>query len=199
MHEEENLDRILESSLSRYGDPGADSGLAERILARMSSEARVSSEQSSNRSAPRWRSRFVLWAALPAAACLLLTLFLLKSAGPGAHQQSTRSPQPSSTSSGSETPVANITPAQQSRPTARHHSQPRPTMAAALAAAPPKLDVFPLPQPLSPEERALYAFATQVPEKQRQAILDAQKNVDAPLNIASIHIQPLEISETGKN
>ena len=83
MHEKDHLNRMLESSLSSYGDPGhgdsgPDPGLAERIL------ARVSSEQSSDHSAPRWRSRFLLWAALPAAACLLLTFLLLKSAGPPA-------------------------------------------------------------------------------------------------------------------
>jgi hypothetical protein len=192
MHEKD-LDRMLESALSSYGDPGADSGLAERIL------ARVSSEQSSNHSAPRWRNRFLLWAALPAAACLLLTFLILRSAGPPATHQSARLPQPA-TSAGSKAPmVANITPAQKTLPTARHHTQPRLTSAAAKAAVPPKLDVFPLPQPLSPEEQALYTFATQVPEKQRQAILDAQKNVDAPLNIAAIHIQPLELSDTSKN
>ena len=76
MHEKDHLDRMLESSLSNYGDSGADSGLAERIL------GRVSSETKANKSAPGWRNRFVLWAALPAAACLLLTVLLLKSAGP---------------------------------------------------------------------------------------------------------------------
>jgi hypothetical protein len=197
MHERD-LDRMLESSLSSYGDPdthlGADSGLAERIL------ARVSREQRSNHPSPRGRNRFLLWAALPAAACLLLTLLLLKSAGPGTDHQSASLPQHSSTSGGSKAPVvANITPAQKTPLTARHHTQPRPTGAAAKAAAPPKLDVFPLPQPLSPEEQALSTFATEVPEKQRQAILDAQKNVDAPLNIAAIHIQPLELSDTSKN
>ena len=59
--------------------------------------------------------------------------------------------------------------------------------------------MYSLPRPLSPEERALYAFATQVPEEQRQAVLAAQKNDDAPLNIAAIHIQPLEMSDPGKN
>ena len=172
-----------------------DSGLAARIL------ARVSSEQSSNRSASRSRSRFLLWAALPAAACMLLIFVLLRSAGPVSDHQSASSPQPSSsTSSGSKAPVvASNTPAKKTSPTARHHMRPQPTTAAAKAAAPPKLDVFPLPQPLSPEEQALYAFATQVSEKQRQAVLDAQKNVDAPLNIAAIHIQPLEITDTSKN
>lgn len=194
MHEEDHLDRMIESSLSSYGDLGMDSGLDERIL------ARVSSEKSFNLSEPKRGSRFLLWAALPAAACLLLTLALLKSAGPGANHQSASSPQHSFRSSGSKAPVvATITPAQKTPPTAIHPTQPRPTIAVAKAAALPKLDVFPLPQPLSPEEQALYTFATQVPEKQRQAILDAQKNVDAPLNIAAIHIQPLEINETGKN
>ena len=194
MHENDDLDRMLNSSLSNYGDPGADTGLAERIL------ARVSSEQSPSRSAPRWRSGFLLWAALPAAACVLLTLLVLRSAGPRIAHPSASLPQPSSTSSGSKTPaVANITPAQKTPLIARHRTAPRPTIAVAKAAARPKLDVFPLPQPLSPEEQALYAFATQVPEKQRQAILDAQKNADAPLDIAAIHIQPLEISDTGKN
>ena len=111
MHEEDQLDRMLESSLSSYGDPGADagteSGLAERIL------ARVSSEQSSDYSAPRRHSRFLLWAALPVAACLLLTFLLLKPAGPAATHQSASLPQPASTGRETKAPaIANITSAQ---------------------------------------------------------------------------------------
>ena len=195
MREEDQLDRMLDASLSSYGDPGPDSGLAGRIL------ARVASEQSSNRS-PRWRSRFLLWAALPAAACLLLTLLLLRSAGrPGAIHPSATLPQPASTNTISKAPgITGGKPAQKATDIVVHHAQIRPSATVAKsAAARPKLDVFPLPQPLSPEEQALYAFATQVPEKQRQAILAAQQNDDAPLNIAAIHIQPLEISDTGKN
>jgi hypothetical protein len=194
MHEKDHLDRMLESSLSNYGDSGADSGLAERIL------GRVSSETKANKSAPGWRNRFVLWAALPAAACLLLTVLLLKSAGPHVTHQSARSPQAASTSTGSKAPgVANATSAQKTTTSAIRRTQPLPTVAVARPPARPKLDVFPLPQPLSPEEQALYAFATQVPEEQRQAVLTAQKKDDAPLDIAAIHIQPLEISDTGKN
>jgi hypothetical protein len=192
MHDEDHLDRMLESSLSHYGDPGAETGLAERIL------EHVSSEQSSERSAPRWHNRFLLWAALPAAACLLLTFLPLKTAGPGATHQSASLPQPAGRESKAPV-IANITSARRTLPIARHRWQPRPTTAVAKSTAKPKLDVFPLPQPLSPEEQALYAFATQVPEKQRQAILDAQKDIDAPLNIAAIHIQPLEVTDTGKN
>ena len=40
MHEKDDLDRMLESSLSSYGDAGAEQGLAERILARVASEQR---------------------------------------------------------------------------------------------------------------------------------------------------------------
>jgi len=194
MHENDDLDRMLDSSLTNYGDPGPDSGLAERIL------ARISSEQRSDRSAPRWRSRFLLWAALPAAACLLLTLFIWKPAGPGTPHQSASLPQAASAESGSKAPkVADVTHAEKLPIAAKHHTHTPPTIAASKSATRPKLDVFPLPHPLSPEEQALYAFATQVPEKQRQAILDAQKDIDAPLSIAAIHIQPLEVTDTGKN
>lgn len=198
MPEKDQLDRMLESALSSYGDPGTDHeaelGLAERIL------ARVSSEENPYRSAPRWRSRFWVWAALPAAACLLLTFLLLKSAGPRNTQQSARLPQAASSSAENKVPnAANGTPAQKTLITRRHNPQPRSTSAVAKSAARPKLDVFPRPQPLSPEEQALYAFATQVPEEQRQAVLAAQKGDDAPLNIAAIRIQPLDISDTGKN
>ena len=196
MHEEDHLDRMLDSSLSSYGDPGPDtgmeSGLAERIL------ARVSSEQRSDRSAPRWHSRFLLWAALTVAAGLLLTLSIWKPAGsPAIHHASTEQPDIASVTPKSQNPTL-VTPAQKRTTSTIRRTPVRPSVAAAESAR-PKLSVFPLPQPLSPEERALYAFATQVPEKQRQAILDAQKNVDAPLNIAAIHIQPLGITDTGKN
>lgn len=194
MHEKDSLDRMLESSLSSYGDSGADSRLAERIL------AHVSREQRPHQSAPRWRKRLVLWAALPAVACLLLTFLLLRSAGPGATHQSASLPLPASTSTGSKAPkVANGALARKTSVTAKPHAQTPAATAVAKSAARPKLDVFPLPHPLSPEEQALYAFATQVPDEQRQAVLAAQRNDDAPLNVAAIHIQPLEIPDTGKN
>ena len=63
----------------------------------------------------------------------------------------------------------------------------------------PKLDVFPAPQPLTAEERALYSFATDVPEKQRQAVLNAQKNDNAPLDVAAIRIPPIELPAEGNN
>jgi hypothetical protein len=194
MHEKDHLDQVLESSLSSYGDPGADTGLAERIL------ARVSSEKKSNEPTPRWRSRFLLWAALPAAACLLLSFFLLKSAGPLATHPSARLPQTASTAPKSTPPgLSGVVPAQRTHRSAPRRTESRPTVAFAKSAPRPKLDVFPQPQPLSSQEQALYAFATQVPEEQRRAVMAARKNDDAPLNIAAISIQPLEVPDTGKN
>jgi hypothetical protein len=192
MHEKD-LDRMLESSLSSYGDPRADAGLAERIL------ARVSSEQGSNHSAPRGRNRFLLWAAVPAAACLLLTFLLLRSAGPPATHLSARLPQPAASAVSKAPGVANATPAQKTTTSAIHRRLLRPAIAVAISGARPKLDQFPQPWALSPEEQALYVFATQVPEKQRQAILEARKNDNAPLKLDAIEIPQIEMPDTGRN
>ena len=191
MREKDHLDRMLDSSLSNYGDPGANSGLAERIL------AQVSSGRSLHRSAPRRSNHLLLWVALPAAACLLLTLLLLKSSGPPAAHQSAGLSPAASTNSGSKAPRVETVRAP--APKAIIRMQHRPSANVAESAARPKLDVFPLPQPLTAEEQALYTFATRVPEQQRQAILAAQRNDDAPLNVAAIKIQPLEMPDTGNN
>ena len=190
MHEKDHLDRMLESALSSYGDPGVDSGLAERVL------ARVSNERAPHQSAPMWRSRLVLWAALPAAACLLLSLVLWKHSGPVTHPSGGFAESASSNHSSKVPGFENVRP-----PTvkAKTRTPLRHSPAVPESAVRPKLDVFPLPQPLTREEQALYTFATQVPEQQRQAILAAQQNDDAPLNIAAISIPPLEISDSRKN
>jgi hypothetical protein len=194
MHEKDHLDQMLESSLSSYGDPGADSGLAERIL------ARVSSEKKSKESASGWRNRVPLWIALPAAACLLLSLLVWKSMGPSAIRPSTHQPSVASVTPKSQAPdLANVVPAKRIPTHTVLRTTSRPAGAVTRSATRPKLDVFPQPQPLSPEEQALYAFATQVPEEQRRAVMTARKNDDAPLNIAAISIQPLEVPDTGKN
>ena len=55
----------------------------------------------------------------------------------------------------------------------------------------PKLDVFPAPAPLTPEERSLAAVADAGPPPQRDALIESQKNLDTPLNIAALNIPPL--------
>jgi hypothetical protein len=56
----------------------------------------------------------------------------------------------------------------------------------------PKLDVFPTPQPLTPQERALSSMATQAPVPLRKALAEAQTQEDTPVRIAAIHIPPIE-------
>jgi hypothetical protein len=63
----------------------------------------------------------------------------------------------------------------------------------------PKREVFPTPQPLSPEERAFANFVARSTETERQSFIEAQKRDDAPLSIAAIEIQPLDPPSPGGN
>ncbi len=54
----------------------------------------------------------------------------------------------------------------------------------------PKLEVFPTPHPLSPEERALVEFVNQHPTEAAQ-LVDAERRSSEPIQIAAIHIEPL--------
>src|SRR6185312_1147206 len=65
----DQLDRVLDSALATYADPGPDSGLEQRILGRIANEA-----------TPAPRRRWLAWSiALPVAAGLLIFAVL---AGP---------------------------------------------------------------------------------------------------------------------
>ena len=59
----------------------------------------------------------------------------------------------------------------------------------------PKLEVFPTPRPLSPEEQELVAFATETPAKVREQVVEAQKHVSDPIVIADVKIAPLRVAE----
>jgi len=187
MHEEDRLDRMLESSLSSYGDPGMDSGLAERVL------ARISSEQSSDRSVRKWRSRFLLWAALPAAACLLLTFLLLKSSGPRVTHPLVGLPESASRNVGNKAPRVEIAAKPVPKTVVRPRHQASTDVAKSVAR--PKQDVFPLPQPLSPEEQALIAIATAPASSARENLIASQRQLDAPLEISAINIPSLTKSD----
>jgi hypothetical protein len=194
MPDDRKLDLILDSALKTYAEPNP--GLEERVLSALT-------EIHSPVSAPSPSRHWIVWAfAVPAAACLLLFVFLIKRAPQANAGLQPKTHQPIQTA---------IRPVQSHPSVPLHtvltHRFRRPAVPAklgtdrALATSVPlpKRDLFPTPQPLTPEERALYTFATQAPEKQRQAILDARKNDDAPLNLAAIHISPLEMPDTGKN
>ena len=194
MREIDDFDHLIDSALSHYGDPGPDSGLDQRVL------ARISSARASERVAPASRRRWLPWVVgLPVAAGLLLFFFL---AGP-----KTASPPTSVAKGMAQTQQVPIVTAP-SEAASAHRSEPvssnghvpfnlrsRSGKQASRTVALPKLDVFPTPQPLTAEEQALVAFAVRAPESERRSFIEAQKQAEAPLRIAAIEIPPLDSTD----
>jgi hypothetical protein len=185
------FDHLLQSALNTYADPGQDSGLAQRVLAHVAAEC-----------APKQTRRWLPWAfALPVAACLIVLMLVTVSKPARNITDSTnqaRVTQPNSTAIKRDEPSSISTstkygksPRGMSHPNhAATHERPRRL---------PKLDVFPTSQPLTPAEQELVAYIAQAPETELQSLVEAQKQVDAPLSIAAIEIQPLRSPEPAGN
>ena len=190
MPEHDDLDLLLDSALTTYGDPGPDSGLEQRVLTRVAAEA-----------APLPLHRWLPWAiALPVAACLLIFVISMPKVSHSPDTHSTGVTQASEQAAARPVPQPALQPAPARRgELAARKSRPHSVASAAKSVPPPKLDVFPTPRPLTPEEQALVAFATQAPESERLALLEAQKIKDEPLHIAAIHIPPIEPPAPGAN
>lgn len=195
MHEKNELDLLIDSALATYA--GAEDGLEDRIL------ARVAEMQAARRLVRR--RMWMLAVAVPVAACLLLLILV-------PHWRAVTLPKENAW--GNSTTARSVQPAPAPRAkTTIKESQPGTTRSPIRIASAarserqkmmghpslPKLDVFPTPQPLSPEEHALVAFVTQAPDKERRAVVDAQQSQEAPLAIASIKIPPIAPPEEGKN
>jgi hypothetical protein len=181
MPDQDELDEMLHSALNTYGDPGPDSDLAGRVLARVAAA-------NMQRPSRRW----LPWAiALPVAAgvLILVTLFTSRpSSRPADHidQAHVLQPQPAHASRSIASAIS--TPNRRTRVArAKAHD--------ALVAATPlrlqKRDVFPTPQPLTPAEQALADYATHASPADRQALIETQQKIEEPLSIAAIQIQPL--------
>lgn len=201
MRKNDAVDSLLDAALRSYADDSTPSGLEARVLARVA-EVRASEEHARS-SRPRW----VPWAfALSAAAALLLAIAVsmwraITAPKPeeGGGAIDAHSVQEPARSTAQNRPDVSSNRADGSRDMARA-SAPQPRKRSVAKAVPlPKLDVFPTPRPLSPEEQALVAFATRVPEQQRKAVLEAQQQDNAPLSIAAIKIPPLATPDEGKN
>ena len=187
------LDLLIRNAAATYGEPASNSDLVERILSRVRTE-------NAQTPARRWWP----WAAaLPIAACLVILVMLV--APKAKHVPLTPSNQAhisaqSPDSAGSTTPAKSIETAQTSR---ARSSRPRENMrhsgVAANTRSLPKLDTFPAPQVLTPEEQALATYAAHAPEEQQRALIEAHDKLEAPLTIAAISIQPLEPPAPGGN
>ena len=201
MREKDDLDRLLDSALATYADPGPDAGLEDRVLEALATARRAGQ---SPRAVARPR-RWLVWViAAPVAAIVLLSLSIANIN----RAPSSRSPhvsqlaRPSSPEPGNRPETwrrSDPTPSRgksggfegHNSSRAAHASQS--TRASAAGISPlPKLDVFPTPKPLTAEERALLAVAAKAPPQARQAIVEAQEQNKEPLHIAAIHIPPLE-------
>jgi hypothetical protein len=201
MREKDDLDRLLDSALATYADPGPDAGLENRVLQALASERRAGQ---SPRAVAR-PSRWLVWGiAAPVAAIMLLSLSIAN-----IHRApSSRSPHVSQLArpSSPEPPNRPET-SRRTEPTPSRgksggfkghnsslaaHAIPSTRASAALANPLPKLDVFPTPKPLTAEERALLDVAVNAPPQARQALVEVQQQSNEPLRIAAIHIPPLE-------
>jgi hypothetical protein len=180
MPEDRELDQLLNSALSTYAEPRA--GLEARVLAHLTAQPT--------------RRRWLPWAiAVPIAACVVLVLMLYPRHN---HiEEPVHQAQRESASNMQAAPKNSIAQAAQ----VPEH-QPRPRIVAAhtarAASAPlPRLDVFPTPRPLSSEEQAFVRFVTTTPAPERNAALAAQQQMDEPLHIAEITIQPIAFDKPG--
>jgi hypothetical protein len=194
MREKDDLDLLIDSALATYADPGPDSGLEDRVLVTL---AAVRTDTVRERR--RWRMRWLPWAvAIPIAAGLLF-LWLSPRRDkplPASVPQEARSAPPKAIA-----PHANssreVRPAIPRRHVIRS-AQPASPVQTAQAALLPKLDVFPTPQPLTAEERALVEVVTQTPLPAREALVEAQSQDTVPIRIAEIRIPPLEPPDQGQ-
>jgi hypothetical protein len=198
MREDDDLDLLLNSALATYADPGADSGLEERILAQRIPTRVFGAAQT----APASQLRWLPWAiALSVAACLVVLAVLSgprKANPPVDHaSQAHAVQQPLIAANPTQLPNRLATP--RSARAAAPKPQLPPVQVAANNAPLPKLDVFPTPQPLTHEEQALAVFAIRIPARELQALIEAQSEDDSPLNITAVDIQPLDPPDHGGN
>ena len=182
------LEELICLSIATYGEPSPNSDLDQRILSRIGAEPR-----------PAVSHWWLPWAvALPIAACLI-SFFVLFQSG---HVHAPTGPTDQvHIPAQLHNEVAAAAPYQLPRENRKNplRREARPNLAAVEVKAPPlpKLAVFPTPQPLTPTEQALVAFASRATIAEREAFIEAQQQPDNPLTIAAINIQPIELPELG--
>jgi hypothetical protein len=195
MREKDEIDLQLDSALSTYADPGAHSGLEDRVVA-----ALRAARTAENSPTPR-RWRWLPWAiAIPIAASLLLLWFSTLKARhlPASQEQQARETRPATipTRTSPSTAVRTHASARVKRP--MHRAQAPSAVEVSKSIPRPKLDVFPTPQPLTAEERALVLVVTETPLPAREALVEAERLDAVPVRIAEIQIPPLEPPAQGQ-
>jgi len=170
------LDARIDAALHTYAEPPAVPDSRTVALQLLERAREVGSRPA--RSLRRW--------AIPVAACLvalvLAAIWLLRaSPAPGV----ARTPAPPQTVAQTHTPAPPV----QLAVVPAHER-----LLHAVASKPqslPKLAVFPTPTPLSPQERALVAFAEHGPPAVQRAVLQDQKDWNTPNTLAGLQPHPL--------
>jgi hypothetical protein len=187
------FERLLRSALATYAEPESESNLVHGILARVAAESR-----------PAPARRWLPWAiAIPVLACLLalVVLFDSKPAHTPAHDQNqVQSAQPALEPPVRVHPSAGLNwPESRRSKSPVERMRPQTILIIAKSVPVPKQDVFPTPQPLTPAERALVAFGVGAPESERQSLIGSQEQLQEPIKISAIEIQPLDSPDQGGN
>jgi hypothetical protein len=112
----------------------------------------------------------------------------------GSRDQAHRSQQPAilAAKTSKTPPIQTVSHRRATAPASKSQAS---TDAVASVAAPlPKLDVFPTPQPLTPEEQALAAIVAQAPPTELAALIQSQQ-ADAPLAIPMLQTLSIDSSD----
>jgi hypothetical protein len=193
MPERDELDRLIDSELTRYAEPRA--GLEQRILARV--EAEYLPRSWFFRRGQRW--------ALAGAAAMAIVLAIgiplsthhetsVNTAGVARPSRKPVYPTTTVPDTHVETPHSKRT-----AETAQNATRRSKSTEVSEHARQPKLDVFPAPQPLSAQEQTFVELATHLPKAERERLLSDPKGQDAPLEISSIKISPITMPDLGKD
>lgn len=174
--EDPRLDAVLDAALRSYAEPPSVPN-ARFAAARILEQGRELDDR---------RHRLWIWAmAAPVTACAILiaALAILFPLRPSPQIAWTPSaPGVVNTPHSAIQPSHTLAPHRRTGPVDRvSASQPQPL---------PKLDVFPTPEPLSPEEQALLDFAKHGPPQVQRAVVEDQKHWDDPIIVADLQNQP---------
>ena len=190
MHNDDDLDLLLNEALTTYAEPAI--GLEQRILDHI--------EETGTESSPLKLHRWPGWAVvLPLAACILLFFAVPKRQTESNQVLKSQRPQQNSTTSTPTTPQQTL---QQPSTHSHHKSQSvrlHTSSPSSVSIPVHKLEVFPTPQPLGPQEQALIELASPAALPARQALLETKRQDDAPLEISAIRVPPISAPEEGKN
>lgn len=184
MPSDSELNRLLDEALQSYAaEP--DSLLEHRILASVRSEAHLNGKAAG--------ARWMGWG-LAAIACVVVVGIAIFVSYSRRHQvQPAQSPVAATPRQpGNSQPIVVTSPVGV-RPSRRASAHTPKTVAivAKLPAEAPKLEVFPLPEPPTAQERALVAFSKNPPWKQQPPLVHAEELEVEPIRIAEIHVELL--------